>query len=125
MKDFGLDGRLGTSGEGSERKKAISEWLLARLLVHFPTSDLMVARGLREASVEGGGEGLGEQWNQGVENIWRSCERELGGWRLGGTVTHPDLGCRTSQKESPGHCGFTSTRRACGKVASIMSTNRS
>jgi hypothetical protein len=61
MKGFGLDGRLDTSGEGSERKRAISEWLLARLLVHSPTSDLMVAWGLREAAAGGGGEGPGEQ----------------------------------------------------------------
>jgi hypothetical protein len=61
MKGFGLDGRLGTSGEGSERKKATSEWLLAWPLVHFSTSVLMVARGLREAASGDGGEGPREQ----------------------------------------------------------------
>jgi hypothetical protein len=61
MKGFGLDGRLGTSGEGGERKKAIPAGLLARLSVHFPTSDLMVARGLWEAATGDGGKGSGEQ----------------------------------------------------------------
>ena len=56
-KDFRLDGRLDTSGEGGEPKRAIPTWLL----VHSPTSVLMVARGLREASTGGDGKGREEK----------------------------------------------------------------
>jgi hypothetical protein len=49
-KGFRLEGRLDTSGEGGEPKKAISRRLLARLLVHSSTSVLMIARGLQEAA---------------------------------------------------------------------------
>jgi hypothetical protein len=66
MKGFCLEGRLDTSGEGGERKKAIPAGLLARLLVHFPTSGLMVARGLRKLATGEGAEGREEQWNQAI-----------------------------------------------------------
>jgi hypothetical protein len=44
---------LDSSGNGGEPKKAIPKCLL----VHSPTSVLMIARGLREAAIGDGGEG--------------------------------------------------------------------
>jgi hypothetical protein len=57
MKGFRPNDRFDTSGRGGEPKKAVP----TGLLVHSPTSVLMIARGWEETATGGGGEGREEQ----------------------------------------------------------------